>query len=306
MKRLLVIGFGDVAHRTVGLLPEGVEVRAVSRKHGIDLDRPETLVGLAGWADAVLHCAPPPNTGTTDPRTAALLGCLDAGGILPHRLVYISTSGVYGDCGGDLVDEARPVNPQTPRAARRVDAERRLLTWGARHAAAVVILRAPGIYAADRLPADRLMQGTPVLADQDDVYTNHIHADDLAAIALAALDPAAPAGVYNACDDTQMKMGAYFDLVAARLGLPVPPRILRKDAAQSIPAATLSFMGESRRLVNRKMKARLGVKLAYPTVFEGVPDNRRAAHPYELPEIIAVPVERGLPEYLDWVAQETH
>ena len=277
MKRLLVIGYGDVAHRTAALLPKGVEVRAVSRKYGMDLDRPETLSTLGGWADAVLHCAPPPNAGETDPRTSALLSCLEAGSILPSRLVYISTSGVYGDCGGDLVDETRVVNPQTPRAVRRVDAERQLLAWGDRHAIPVVVLRAPGIYAADRLPVERLMKGTPVLADQDDVYTNHIHADDLAAIALAALDPAAPAGVYNASDDTQMKMGEYFDLVAARLGLPKPPRVSRAEAEKSIPATMLSFMGESRRLVNRKMKERLGVKLAYPTVAEGVLAKRQAA-----------------------------
>ena len=175
------------------------------------------------------------------------------------------------------MDESRPVNPQTPRAVRRADAERRLLAWGAMHDSAVVVLRAPGIYAADRLPVERLMQGMAALADQDDVYTNHIHADDLAAIALAALDPGAPSGIYNASDDTQMKMGDWFDLVAARLGLPKPARVSRKDAAQSIPAGMLSFMGESRRLVNRKMKEALRVKLSYPTVHEGVPMTRRAA-----------------------------
>ncbi len=220
---------------------------------------------------------PPPIEGDTDPRTANLLAVLEAGGILPSRLVYISTSGVYGDCGGAWVDESRPVNPQTARAARRVDAERRLSAWGDLHDIAVVVLRAPGIYAAERLPVARLMQGTPVLADQDDVYTNHIHADDLAAIALRALAPGAPAGVYNASDDTQMKMGEYFDLVAERLGLPGPPRISRRGAAQAISPAMLSFMGESRRLVNRKMKEHLGVRLRYPTVREGVPRKRLAA-----------------------------
>ncbi len=175
------------------------------------------------------------------------------------------------------MDESRAVNPQTPRAVRRVDAERQLIDWGWLHDIAVVVLRAPGIYAADRLPIERLMQGTPVLADQDDVYTNHIHADDLAAIALAAMDPAAPAGVYNAADDTHLKMGEWFDLVAERLGLPKPPRVLRRDAAKVIPASLLSFMGESRRLSNRKTKESLGVRLSYPTVFNGVPLKRRAA-----------------------------
>jgi nucleoside-diphosphate-sugar epimerase len=191
--------------------------------------------------------------------------------------VYISTSGVYGDCAGALVDETRPVNPQTARAIRRVDAERRLLSWGELHDIAVVVLRAPGIYANDRLPRERLMQGTPVLARSEDVYTNHIHADDLAAIALAALNEDAPPGIYNACDDTMLKMGDWFDLVADRLGLPRPPRVSRSEAERKIPAPMLSFMGESRRLDNRRMKAMLGVKLRYPTVFEGLLLKRRAA-----------------------------
>ena len=277
MRRLLIVGFGDIAHRTVALLPKQVEVRAVSRTQGIDLDRPETLLAFCGWADTVLHTAPPPGQGTTDTRTRSLLAALEAGGILPRRVVYIGTSGVYGDCGGAWVDENRPTNPQTPRAVRRADAERQLLAWGEMHDSAVVVLRAPGIYAADRLPVERLMQGIPTLADEDDVYTNHIHADDLAAIAFAALNADAPPGVYNASDDTQMKMGEWFDLVAARLGLPKPTRVARAEAAKSIPAPMLSFMGESRRLVNRKMKEGLRVKLAYPTVHEGVAMKRRAA-----------------------------
>ncbi len=252
-------------------------MRAVSRKTGFDLDRPETLGSLGGWADTVLHCAPPPAAGTTDPRTAALLAALETGGILPRRFVYIGTSGVYGDCGGAFVDESRAVNPQTARAVRRVDAERQLAHWSALHGVGLVVLRAPGIYAPDRLPEARLAQGTPILADKDDVYTNHIHADDLAAIALAAMNPEAPAGFYNASDDTHLKMGEWFDLVADRLGLPKPARVSRAEAAQRIPAPMLSFMSESRRLLNRKMKEELGVELRYPSVHEGVPIRRRAA-----------------------------
>ncbi len=272
-----MIGHGDVSHRTAALLPEGVETRAVSRRLGIDLDRPEILRPLAGWADTVLHCAPPPPEGRTDTRTGNLLAALEAGGILPSRLVYISTSGVYGDCGGAWVDETRPVNPQTARAARRVDAEARIEGWGRVHKVDIVVLRVPGIYAGDRLPTARLLQGTPVLDDQDDVYTNHIHADDLAAIALRALGADAPAGTYNASDDSAMKMGAYFDLVADRLGLPRPPRVRRAAAGQAISPAMLSFMGESRRLVNTKMKQQLGVTLCYPTTSEGIPAGKVVA-----------------------------
>jgi nucleoside-diphosphate-sugar epimerase len=269
MKRLLIAGFGDIARRLMSQLPDRTEVRALSRRFGCDLDRPETLAGIEGWADTVLHCAPPPGTGDSDPRTANLLATLERG-ILPGRIVYVSTSGVYGDCGGALVDETRAPHPQSQRAKRRVDAERRLQEWCARPGVALVVLRAPGIYAADRLPLERLRAGMPVLRHEDDVYTNHIHADDLAAAALRAMNENAPAGTYNASDDTQLKMGQWLDLVADHAGLPRPPRSESRAAESRIPAALLSFMRESRRLDNRKLKETLGVRLRYPTVYDGL------------------------------------
>ncbi|MGA7985580.1 MAG: NAD-dependent epimerase/dehydratase family protein [Burkholderiales bacterium] len=269
MKRLLIAGFGDIARRLVSQLPDRTEVRPLSRRSGCDLDRPETLAGIDGWADTVLHCAPPPGTGDGDPRTANLLAILERG-ILPGRIVYVSTSGVYGDCGDALVDETRAPNPQSPRAGRRVDAERRLQEWCARLGVALVVLRAPGIYAVDRLPLERLRAGTPALRDEDDIYTNHVHADDLAAAALRAMAEDAPPGVYNASDDTDMKMGQWLDLVADRAGLPRPGRIARRGAESRIPAALLSFMSESRRLDNRRLKEMLGVRLRHPTVYDGL------------------------------------
>jgi len=274
--KLLLAGHGDIAQRLermlVGQVPAAaVEVRHASRRTGNDFDRPETLPAIAGWADAVLHTAPPQNEGESDLRTTNLLAALAAGRILPSRVVYISTSGVYGDCAGAHVDETWPCNAQSARGTRRVDAERQLVSWGEKHGRPVAILRVPGIYAADRLPLERIAKGTPVLRDEDDVYTNHIHAEDLASICLAALALDAPAGIYNASDDSEFKMGAWFDLIADRNGLPRPPRIPRAEAKARIPAPMLSFMGESRRLVNAKMKRELGVQLRYPTVHEGVP-----------------------------------
>jgi nucleoside-diphosphate-sugar epimerase len=187
-------------------------------------------------------------------------------------LVYISTSGVYGDCHGDWVDESRAVAPRTERAMRRVDAERFWTGWCIAQRAAAAVLRVPGIYAADRLPLDRLRRRTPVLCDEDDVYTNHVHADDLAAICVAALADEAFPGIYNIADDSVMKMGDYFDLVADRHRLPRPPRVSRAEAADRIPAPLLSFMSESRRLVNARMKRELGIVLRYPTVRDGVPE----------------------------------
>jgi nucleoside-diphosphate-sugar epimerase len=271
MKRLLIAGFGDVARRLVPRLPATVEVRTLARRLGTDLDRPDTLAAAAGWADSVLHAAPPRAEGESDPRTANLLAVMEKGRILPTRFVYISTSGVYGDCGGARVDEARAPRPRTARAKRRLDAEQQLAGWCEAHGVRLIVLRAPGIYAADRLPLDRLRSGTPVLRDEDDVYTNHIHADDLAGCALRALEDEAPAGVYNASDDSDLKMGEWFDFLADRAGLPRPPRIARSEAAGRISPALLSFMSESRRLDNRRLKAVLGVRLHYPTVREGVP-----------------------------------
>jgi nucleoside-diphosphate-sugar epimerase len=269
MKRLLIAGFGDIARRAAPSLESRFEVRVLSRAQGMDLDRPATLAALDA-VEAVLHCAPPPSAGATDTRTANLLNALENGKILPTRFVYISTSGVYGDCGGALVDEFRALNPRSDRAVRRVSAEAQLAVWCKKHRVALVVLRAPGIYASDRLPLERLRAGTPVLRDTDDVYTNHIHADDLAAICVRALDDAAPAGTYNASDDSQIKMGAWFDLVADRAGLPRPPRVSRADAAGRVPPELLSFMSESRRLDNARLKRTLGVRLRYPSVREGL------------------------------------
>lgn len=296
MERLLIIGCGDIARRALPALLARYHVLALVRSHadagqladlGVepivgDLDEPSSLAPLAGAADRIICLAPPPDSGVIDSRTGNLLSVLreppsKSGAMLAHalrrprRCVYVSTSGVYGDCAGALVDETRAVNPGTQRALRRVDAERAWTEFGRATRAAVVILRVPGIYASDRLPLERIRRGTPVLREQDDVFTNHIHADDLAAIVVAAIEHEDAQGVFNASDDSALKMAQWFDLIADRAGLPRPPRIARSEAAGRIAPALLSFMSESRRLLNTKMKRELRVQLRYPTVREGVP-----------------------------------
>jgi nucleoside-diphosphate-sugar epimerase len=285
VEKLLIIGPGDVARRAVpelaaryaviALVRSGAAVSGISTVVG-DLDHPDSLAPLAGIADVVLHAAPPADAGERDERTRRLIAALLGARMLPRRVVYLSTSGVYGDCGGARVDESRPLAPQTDRARRRADAETALGEWGRARGVEIAILRVPGIYAADRLPLERLRKRTPVLRAEDDSYTNHIHADDLAAICVRALERDAPAGVYNAADDTELRMGDWFDLVADRHGLPRPPRIARREAERLIPPALLSFMRESRRLLNGRLKSELGIVLRYPTVFEGVPRGTAA------------------------------
>lgn len=279
MKRLLIIGCGDVAIRAIPLLTHRYRVFALVRNPAYreklralgvlpifgDLDDRASLARIAGLADAVLHFAPPANNGTCDMRTRHLLAALSRGA-LPMQLVYIGTTGVYGDCGGAVVSESRPLHPQAARAQHRADAERQIRNWAKRNHVKASILRVPGIYAADRLPLARLRQGLPCIIDSEDGYTNHIHADDLARIAVAALRYGKACRVYHASDDSQLKMGEYFDAVADASGLPHPPRVSRAEAQRALPETLLSFMNESRRLNNRRMKRELRVRLHYPTV----------------------------------------
>ena len=274
--RLLIVGCGDVGMRLIPLLRSRFRVFALTsqserlselRSAGVtpilgNLDSPQSLYRLKGLADIVVHLAPPPLQGSLDQRTRNLVAILPRHG----KLVYVSTTGVYGDCKGAFFDETRPVAPVNARAERRVDAERVLRRWARHREGKLSILRVPGIYAADRLPLERLRQGTPALLDADDVYTNHIHADDLAQIIALALFRAQPLRVYHTVDDSALKMGDYFDQVAAAFKLPLPPRVPRAELSKQVSPMLLSFMSESRRLSNQRMKIELGVRLRWPAV----------------------------------------
>ncbi len=284
---MLIVGCGDVGQRAAACLPGALRVLALTssperrpglRAQGItplcgNLDQRASLQRLAGLATRVLHLAPPPGEGRDDPRTRNLLRVLQLRGT-PQSLVYGSTSGVYGDCQGAVVDETHALAATTPRSQRRVDAEAAVRLFG-RRASRVrsSILRIPGIYAPDReggTPEARLRKGTPVLERADDVYTNHIHADDLARACVLALWRGQPQRIYNVNDDSAMRMGDYFDFAADLYGLPRPPRVPRSTAQGQLPLMLLSFMSESRRLDNTRMKTELRLRLRYPTVETGL------------------------------------
>lgn len=277
--RIVILGCGDVGERLIPLLTRYFQVFAVTsqgpkserfaqlRQLGAipiqaNLDHTDSLWRIAHLATRFVHLAPPPSQGEIDSRTRRLAA------ILPEKaqLVYISTTGVYGDCKGAYFDETRPVAPSNARAKRRVDAERCLRSWAKRKYGRLSILRVPGIYAAERLPLERLEKGTPALRDEEDVYTNHIHADDLAYITWLALFRGLPSRTYHAVDDSALKMGEYFDVVAEAYNLSPAPRLTRQELEQQVSPMLLSFMSESRRLDNRRMKTELGVRLRYPDV----------------------------------------
>ena len=285
-ERLLIVGCGDVGMRVVKRLNRGLKVSALTsspqrvgmlRQSGVtpligNLDDARTLARLAGTATRIIHLAPPPAEGRRDSRTLALSAAMRLR-TAAACLVYGSTSGVYGDCQGDTASETRAVNPHTPRAIRRVDAEERVRHLGRATGIRTNILRIPGIYAPDReggTPEARLRKGTPVLLTADDVFTNHIHADDLARACIRAMWRGKPQRVYNVNDDTNLKMGDYFDVAADIYGLPHPPRVARTVAQDQLPLMLLSFMSESRRMDNARMKRELKLRLHYPTVADGL------------------------------------
>lgn len=292
--RLLIVGCGDIGLRVAALalprwrvlaLTSSPQRVAVLRAAGIvpiqgNLDIPHTLSRVARLApDAVLMLAPPSDGNpASDSRSRHLLDSLRpvrmlATGAKPAlRAVYVGTSGVYGDCGGACVAETRPCAAQTPRARRRCDAERQWREAGRRNGWQVSLLRVPGIYdGSSRSPRARIERGVPVLRTEDDVFTSHIHADDLARLCMMALMRGKPGRVYNVADRTELRMGDYFDLAADLYGLPRPPRVARSAAgAAGLGPMSLSFMSESRRLDTTRMENELGLRLRYADVTAGL------------------------------------
>ncbi|MDP2752443.1 MAG: SDR family NAD(P)-dependent oxidoreductase [Rhodocyclaceae bacterium] len=271
-RRLLIVGCGDIARRTLPQLARHWRIYVLMRERdpslkGVtqvigDLDHLKTLRRLTGLAHAVLYTAPPSTaTNDDDPRIRRFMAVLRRGR-LPQSLVYIGTTGVYGDCGGQWVTETRPIAPLTNRAQRRVAAEialRHFGTTGCR----VSLLRVPGIYAANRLPLERIRQGWPVVTE---VFTNHIHADDLALACAAALLRGRPNRIYNICDDSEWTVEEWFNRLAQTFHLPLPPSVSRREAQRILSPMQFSFMNESRRIDNRRMKKELGVKLNHPVI----------------------------------------
>jgi nucleoside-diphosphate-sugar epimerase len=282
MLEVFIVGCGDIGRRVARLwLQRGVTVRALARStasaqrlhaEGIltvagDLDDAAGL-GALDLAGAVLYYfAPPPVEGDRDPRMRGLLAAVRG---QPRRVVYISTTGVYGDAGGDWVDEDAPTVPGTARGRRRLDAERALRHWAAEVGAEAIILRVPGIYGPGRLPLERIRRGEPVLAPAECGYTNRIHAVDLASVCVAAAERGRPGAVYNVSDGHPGTMTEYLFAVADAAGLPRPPVVGAEAARRVMSPGMLSYLGESRRIANTRMLTELGVTLRYPDLQHGL------------------------------------
>lgn len=241
-------------------------VRAVGA-HARVLDLDDERLTLPA-CDRLFYCAPPPREGARDTRMQRVIDIL---GQAPEHVVYISTSGVYGDCGGAWIDEDRAPAPRTGRARRRLDAEQRLLDWCG-HA---VVLRAPGIYGPGRLPVARIRDATPILDDADSGWSNRIHIDDLAAITWQAGQRHRPHAIYNACDGNPTGMNDFHDALAAMLDLPAPPRVDWATAEREFSGMRLSFLRESRRLSNRRLRRDFNHRFLFSDFHDGLAASLR-------------------------------
>ena len=283
MPHIYIIGCGDIGVRVAQLwqarnasvyaLARSDDSASVLQSRNItvlngDLDQPQSMP-LPPEHSVIYYFAPPPLRGVTDPRMRDFLAAIP-NERLPARVVYISTSGVYGDVRGAWVTEESPVNPTVDRSRRRLDAEQTLQTWAARSAVPVVILRVPGIYGPGRLPVEVVKSGRPILSEAESMYTNRIHADDLANICVVAGESHSPPGIYNVSDGHPGSMAQYFKAVADLLGVPRPPEVSMDEAKQVLSAEMMSYLTESRRVDNSKMLRELSVSLQFPTLAEGL------------------------------------
>lgn len=284
MKRVFIVGCGDIGKRVALLsMAEGAEVTALVRSEeradtlkelGIgtvegDLDDAASLSGLPTRDAVVFYFAPPPGGGITEPRVRAFCAAIRPGDE-PAKVIYLSTSGVYGDCGDGAVTEETPPNPQTARAKRRYDAETAVLAWGEERGVPTVVLRVTGIYGPGRLPLQQLASGQPVLREEEASFTNRIHSEDLARICLAAAERGENGDIFNVSDGNPGTMTEYFTACADALGYPRPRRVTMEEAKKVMTPLMLSYVTESRRMGNAKMLRKLGIKLLYPTLQEGL------------------------------------
>lgn len=283
----VIIGCGDVGRRIArmldeagfpldqifGLVNSSASAQACSvlgiTAQRFDLDALQSDLQQCDQAE-IYYTVAPQKTGLKDQRTQALLEHFSAKKITPSKAVVISTTGVYGDCGGQWVDELSPTQPLTERGQRRLDLEQQWLAWGDAANVPIVILRVPGIYANSRLPVERIKKRTPVVAAKECGFTNRIHADDLAEIAVSAMRLAKSGEIFNVTDGTPGKISEYLQAVAKVLGEEPLPEISMAEAQTQLSEGMLSYLSESRKISNKKMLNELKIVLRYPDFRQGI------------------------------------
>lgn len=277
-KNCLIVGFGNLAYSLAPkLLAQRYSVWGMSRQPKsaditpvlVDLDQSLTLDWSLPVNCQIFYLAPPPASGDSDPRMQRFLDWLDQQA-RPNKILYVSTTGVYGDCGGEWIDEQAAIRPESDRAIRRWAAEQMLSAWCGRHSVTQVVFRVAGIYGPRTLPIERARGGTVVVKPEQATFTNRIHIDDLAQACVVAMQHEKGVGVFNLADGHPSTMADYFNLLAQTFDLPTPEMIDAADAPHKLSAAMMSFLRESKRIRVDKLKTELGFRFTYPSLAEGM------------------------------------
>jgi len=270
----LVAGTGYTGQRVLKQLPAD-DVAGASRSP-IETDRPFHLVDFDAVVDtsvfelperyAVLYTCPPGDE--DDKRLQRFLAHLSP---MPERFVYMSTTGVYGDCHGAVVNEDSPLKPDSGMSGPRIAAEKMLTRWVDETSGDLVILRVPGIYGPERLSIERIKKGVAYICADEANPGNRIHVDDLVTCCIAALSAETAAGIYNVGDGDHRSSTWFADEVARQAGLPEPPKISRARAEQELPPQRLAFLASSRIVDTTKMREVLGITPRTPE--KGIEDS---------------------------------
>ena len=240
-----------------------------------DLDESDTLIDEAGKSllvnSDIAYLAPPQRSGEKDIRMQHFISMLETLSAAPSKILLISTTGVYGDCEGEWIDEQQPTKPQADRARRRLSAENQLKTYCEKFKVQYVVFRVPGIYAPDKLPVKRITSGEPIVNAADSGYTNRIHADDLSAFCVEALvGDEVTTGIFNCCDGAPSTMNDYFVKVADALKLTRPKEISLLQAQQELSPGMLSYLAESKRISNKKLLSHFKTRFKFANLDAGL------------------------------------
>jgi len=249
-----VIGTTRNEDKAVGLMNDGIEPRIWP---GAD------MAPALNGATHLLISAAPDNAG--DPVLAALHDEIAARAGQFEWVGYLSTTGVYGDHGGDWVDETTPLTPSTKRGIARVQAES---AWAAIPDLPLHIFRLAGIYGPGRGPFAKVRAGTARRIIKADQVFSRTHVADIARVLAASIRNPNPGAVYNVCDNDPAAPQDVIGYAADLLGLPLPPAEDFETAEMS-PMAR-SFYAESKKVRNDRIKNELGVELLYPDYRSGL------------------------------------
>lgn len=286
-----IIGCGNIGQRiAAALLKQGNDPKTINglvnssasmhkcqalniQSSLIDLDKSTTTLPSLHKQDCYYTVAPPA-IAMQDLRSRALIAHLERAVQRPSKIVLLSTTGVYGDCKGEWVDETKPPMPTTERGLRRLDSETVWQNFATAQGIPLMILRVPGIYSLDRLPRARIAKRTPVVSASECGFSNRVHAEDLAQIAVTSMAylerDTSDSVVLNASDGAPSKITEYLQAAAKQLGEPNLPVISMAEAQEQLSDGMLSYLSESRKISNAKLLAILDYKYLYPDFREGI------------------------------------